>query len=79
MDFGEPLGVLGLHEDGAEGGDGGFVAADGGGEICEEGGGEFGEGEMEILGGGGFEDAAGLGGDFGEGVRLVGIWVGQRK
>jgi len=61
VDAVEPLGVLGLHEDGAEGGDGRFVAPDGGGETCcEEGGGEFGEGEVEILGGGGFEDAAGV-------------------
>jgi len=64
VDLVEPFGVLGFHQDGAEGGDGGFVAADGGRQILEEGGGELGEGEVEIFGGGGSEDAAGLGGDF---------------
>src|SRR5580704_16728147 len=66
VDLVEPLGVLGLHEDGAEGGYGGFVAADRGGEIWEKGGREFGEGQVEIFGGGGLEDSPGLGGDFGK-------------
>ena len=66
MDLVEPLGVLGFHEDGAEGGDGGLVGADGGGEITEEGDGEFGEGEVEIFRGGGVEDFTGLDGNIGE-------------
>jgi len=76
VDLIDPLGVLGFHQDGAEGGDGGLVASDGRGEILEEGGGEFGKGEVEIFGGGGFEDSAGLGGDFGEGGCWR-LWIGH--
>jgi hypothetical protein len=74
VDLVEPLSVLGLHEDGAEGGHGGFVATDAGGEIWEEGGGEFGQGEVEIFGSDCFEDSTGLGGDFGERGGLV-FWA----
>ena len=77
MDAVEPVGVLGLHEDGAEGGDSGFVAADGGWKSLEKGGGEFGEGEVETVGGGGIEDASGFGGDFGE-RRGRRFWIGDK-
>lgn len=73
-DLVEPLGVFGLHQDGAEGGDGGAVAVDGGGDVLEKGDGELGQGEVEIFGGGGFEDSSGLGGDFGEGCRFA-LWT----